>query len=363
MKKSPFSLSALGLAALLAAPAAQAADGPTLYGVLDVGLSSVSNIAGSHDNAVETGMMSPNLWGFRGKESLGNGLSAVYTLEGQFAIDSGATIGSGVFGRQTWVGLESAYGTLTLGKHYDFMFDSLAINHYGPSFKYVSLHNLKAGPFNGLGNPEFGGISLDFDRVGGASRLPNSVKFTSISYQGFSVGALYGLDESADTTHGKTVSAGLNYKRDNAGFSVAFTDVKYRAINHGDDGIRNWGAGGHYVLGPWVLNASYTNTENTYTKAQVDAYQVGATYKLFAATTLLGDLTYMKGNAQLGDVEATQYSFTLDHELSMRTDLYLNLVYQKASGSSTAQAWIPGLSGPSDGQTQTLVRLGLRHFF
>jgi len=363
MRTAPFVLLTLSSAALLATTAVQAAaDGPILYGVVDAGVSHASNINGSSKSLMDTGMMTPNLWGIRGQEDLGGGLKAVYTLEGQFALDTGAVIGSGVFGRQTWVGLSGSYGTLTLGKHYDFMFDSLAVNHYGPSFKYVSLHNLKQGPFAALGNPEFGGISLDFDRVGGASRLGNSIKFTSVGFNGFSVGALYAPNEH-DAVFGKASSAGLNYGSQGLGVSIAYTDVKYRAFNNGSDGIRNWGAGGHYVLGEAVLNASYTNTKNTMTSGAVDAYQAGVTYKVAPATTLLGDITHMKGNSQLQNHRATQYSFTADYELSRRTDAYLNLVYQKASGSPAAQAWIPGLPGASSSDRQTLIRIGMRHFF
>lgn len=363
MRTSTHLLRTISAAALLCGTAMHAAaDGPTLYGVVDAGLSYASNINGSSRSLMDTGMMTPNLWGIRGQEDLGGGLKAVYTLEGQFALDTGAVIGSGVFGRQTWVGLSGNYGTLSLGKHYDFMFDSLAVNHYGPSFKYVSLHNLKQGPFAALGNPEFGGISLDFDRVGGASRLGNSIKFTSTTLNGFSVGALYAPDEH-DVVFGKASSAGLNYSSPSGAVSVAYTDVKYRAFNDGADGIRNWGVGGHYVLGQLVLNGSFTNTKNTMTSGAVDAYQAGVTYKLAPAVTLLGDITYMKGNSQLQNHKATQYSFTADYELTKRTDAYVNLVYQKASGSAAAQAWIPGLPGSSSSDSQTLIRLGLRHFF
>jgi len=48
--------------------------------------------------------------------------------------------------------------------------------------------------------------------------------------------------------------------------------------------------------------------------------------------------------------------------LSKRTDLYVNVLYQKVS-SSVGQAWIESISAPSSTTAQVAVVAGIRHKF
>jgi predicted porin len=57
--------------------------------------------------------------GFRGTEDLGNGLSAVFTLETGTKIDTGEVDAAGtIFNRQAFVGLKSRAGMMALGRQY-----------------------------------------------------------------------------------------------------------------------------------------------------------------------------------------------------------------------------------------------------
>lgn len=109
---------------------------------------------------------------------------------------------------------------------------------------------------------------MDFDRVGGAERIPNSIKFSSANYGGLTFGALYGLGEQPGSfSRDRAYSAGVGYERGPFALSAAITEVRYAAINNGNDGIRTWGLGGRYALGTSNINALYTNTRNTFTGA------------------------------------------------------------------------------------------------
>ncbi|OYO29770.1 porin [Janthinobacterium sp. PC23-8] len=88
---------------------------------------------------VDTGIQSPNLLRFRGSEDLGIGNKAIFMLESRFQLDTGAQVGN-FFGRQAYAGLSGDWGTLTAGNQYEFMFESLSQQRFGPVIKYVSLY-------------------------------------------------------------------------------------------------------------------------------------------------------------------------------------------------------------------------------
>ncbi|MCA3182474.1 MAG: porin, partial [Cupriavidus sp.] len=98
----------------------------TLYGVADVGVE-YANHLGAGDNStvrMQSGNLSGSRWGLRGSEDLGGGLRAVFTLESGFSVDDGrSTQNNRLFGRQAWIGLSNAYGTLSLGRHTTAMYD------------------------------------------------------------------------------------------------------------------------------------------------------------------------------------------------------------------------------------------------
>lgn len=350
------------LMAAIGVPLAAAAQSNlTTYGTLDAGITSISNQGGSRNTTFANGMQIPNLLGFQGSEDLGGGTKAVFKLETQFGLDHGQFIGGSGFTRQTYVGLASPVGTFTMGYQYEFMFESLSAARLAGSLPYVSLYNLQQGPFQGLGTP-YGG--LDFNRVAGAFRVPSSVKFVTKDFNGFNAGVLYGMSEKTGSFGtNSTVSAGVNYANGPWGANAAYTYAKDASINEGKGGIRNWGVGGRYTTSSMQVDAIYTNTQNTFTNARTNVYQVGADFKITPTTILRGDYQLMKGNALVANNKAHQFGVTLDYWFSKRTDIYANLVYQRTSGNGATNAWIAGLPGASDGRSQTALRIGMRHFF
>jgi predicted porin len=74
-------------------------------------------------------------------------------------------------------------------------------------------------------------------------------------------------------------------------------------------------------------------------------------------------------DASSGSVKPKIHSVGLmaDYNLSNRTDVYLQGVYQKVAGDSTQSildnAFIPGVKAPSSTDNQVAVRIALRHKF
>ena len=121
--------------------AAHAQSSVTLYGIVDAGLTYVSNEV-SKDSTVTSdgrvtggkamfgmtgGNIQPSRWGLRGVEDLGGGLKTVFNLESGFNIANGnQAVSNKLFNRQAYVGLSNEYGTVSFGRQYDSVVDYLA---------------------------------------------------------------------------------------------------------------------------------------------------------------------------------------------------------------------------------------------
>ena len=111
--------------------AAQAQSSVTLYGVLDVGLTYINNVAGKKVIEETSDEATSSRVGLKGVEDLGSGVSALFALEMRPQINNG-TVYSPFWNRYSYVGLSSTtYGTLTLGRQFDFMKYSLPIDSGG----------------------------------------------------------------------------------------------------------------------------------------------------------------------------------------------------------------------------------------
>jgi predicted porin len=134
----------VAVAGALAAPVAAMAD-VTVYGTIDTGVRQQSKVVttGTNDDSLLTvtdGMRTTNRWGLRGSEDLGGGLRANFTLEGQYASDTGGGPGpstagqqtttgapQGLFQRKAVVGLSGGAWSVDLGRDYTVNFKSQGI--------------------------------------------------------------------------------------------------------------------------------------------------------------------------------------------------------------------------------------------
>jgi len=358
---SRFKAHAVGIAAAIAllgaAGSAAAQSSVSIYGVQDAGITRVSNAGGGKLNLFDAGIMQAGRLGFRGSEDLGGGMSAVFLLEQGILLDTGA-LGQGglAFGRQSWVGLsDRKLGTLTLGRQYDFMFDALV--------GYINSSMSGGGYAN---NP------LDNDRMSG-QRVNNSIKYQSPVWSGFSAGALVAFSEAANTVRGTGYSRsfGANYKQGPLSLGAAYTylqnatlDVKSlvgstTAVVAGGGYNRVYGVGGSYQITETVVLHGTANNS----RFEGTASAAGAEFRNYQAGVVFSPVAQWRfgvaGNAtQLYDNHYRQLNLTADYLLSKRTDVYVQLIHQKASGNgATANIFL--LPGSSDA-TQTAVRSGVR---
>ncbi|GAB7549407.1 porin [Cupriavidus sp. 8B] len=338
-----------------------AQSGVTIYGIVDGGITYVSN-AGGHSNVLlDTGIMQANRLGFRGTEDLGGGLKAGFTLEMGYSLDTGV-LGQGglAFGRQAFVSLsdENRFGTVRLGRQLDFMYDPLGT---------YNTPTLSAG---GYAN-----YPLDNGRLGG-QRVNNAVKYLSPNYGGITFGAMYGFSEIPGQFSGTGATYSLSASYTNGPFNIgtAYASVKGQKldispiigsptpVSLGGDFAHTWGAGGTYKVVPNVtlyalLTQAIYRGESAASNGTFRNYEGGVAW-LYDYSWNFGfgyTLTTMNGN------KYHQGNLTADYFLSKRTDVYVQTIFQHADGD-TAHAAIISMPG-SSGSNQMLFRVGMRHKF
>ena len=349
-------------ATLLFACHAYAQSNVTLSGLLDAGVSYVSNEGGGHVLKFDDGVAVPNLLKFTGKEDLGGGTHAILVLTNQFEMGTGSFMpGGSLFSREAFVGLDDErYGRLTFGNQYDFMTDSLFFGLDDAAIYTQGIYDFRNGPFAKLALPDNPTGAFDWDRMAGVG-VNNSVKYQSMSYGGFSAGAMYcfgGVAGSFGSNSG--VSAGINYTHGAFGANAAYTQVK-TAVSGAQDSVRNWGVGAHYRIGSVTATALYTAVRNELNGGQVWQAELGGMWQIAPEWSLSGAYMYMKGNEVVDDNHAHQLTATVNYQLSKRTGVYVAALYQRANQGAAAQ--INDVMVTSSSASQFIGRIGVQTRF
>jgi predicted porin len=387
MKKSLLALAALGVFA----GAAHAQSSVTLYGIIDAGFAYNNNSNGQKLYAMNSGNLQGSRWGLRGTEDLGGGLKAIFVLENGFNVFNGRLgQGGAEFGRQAYVGLGSTqFGTVTLGRQYDSVVDYTGAFEVGSQWASY-----------------FGAHPGDLDNMNNSNRVNNAVKYTSANYAGFTFGGLYSLGGNAGQFNRNQIwSVGVGYAQGPLQLGAGYLNVKdpnfsffgntpsSSATGNNMAGSRVYSgfasaktqqvisAGGAYTFGAATVGATYSNTQfkdvgtETGTGLNTGGYTGGSgkfhnaeinfKYQLTPALLLGVAYDYTKGYG-LADAKYHQAMLGADYFLSKRTDVYIDGVYQHASGTdstrASAVANINGLS-PSSTSNQVAAVVGIRHKF
>lgn len=205
----------IALAAVAATGAAMAQSSVTIYGVVDVGFTSVNNSGvGSTDNTgLTSSNMTTNRLGFRGTEDLGGGLKANFQVETGLAADAPAasTIGD----RGAWVGLSGGFGEIRLGREYStsfwsgFLFSPFGTGGVGNGFGFAN--RVVAHTATGQTNPIWNN---------------NAITYTTPRMSGFLVQAQYAFDEVAGANNaGRSVGVRVNYSAGPLSAELGFSDT------------------------------------------------------------------------------------------------------------------------------------------
>lgn len=366
MKRIKKTLS-LSLLTLLAAPPLAGADSnnTTLYGQTRLSVDSVDN----DEDRVEKVADTESRLGVKGFEVIGNGLKAVFQLEVAVNLDDGAGTTGTLFGRgrNSYVGLESGFGTVGLGIYNSpYRETTDKIDVFGSS---LADHNTI------IGNVGNGNTAAEFNL-----REPNTINYWSPKFKGLSFSGQYRLDETdgLDQDH---YSAAAFYEN-----GPLYAALGYEL--HGSEGspVDPDGAGPLPAVGTndteslkfgvaYAFNADKTRVGFVYdriseddadTAFDRDAVYVNLSHKLGNNVFKVGYARAFESDAAVGNDGADFYFAGLSHNLSKRTEVYG--LYAATSNDDNGRF---GLGNSTGGQTPASapgtnlngVSLGIIHKF
>jgi predicted porin len=324
-------LTSVALAAALNAPAF-AQDGVQIYGLLDVFAGSLkSSSMTERTTTVNNGGLTTSYIGFRGREDLGSGLSALFSLESYLRVDLGAAgrfNGDPLFARTAIVGVEGSGGKVTLGRNANPYFVSTLLFNAGRdsfTFSPMILHTFIA---SGLGPTS----------VQGDTAWSNSVLYSSPSVGGATANIVYAYGEEPGRSGQANYGVNLTYFNGNFSSSVAAQRVGVQtSLTNGATRQSAWQLGAAYdfkhlkVFGQVQRVANNNNVDD-------DTYSVGATVPLGGGSMFLSAAQTKRSAPLRSNRERETYSVGYDYILSKRTDIYAAAMRDKVtavpSGSS-----------------------------
>jgi len=366
-------LLAVAIAGAFAAPVAMAdTSNVVIYGTIAVSVDQVDggscqtgvNCQTAPTNAVDNSesrsrvSSNTSIIGFKGTEDLGNGLSAVWQIEQQIALDSNGTSPSGTsglfaHGRNNFAGLSSkSMGTLTFGLQDSPLKTSTgALDLYGGGNTIADYRTL-------------------FATRDSSVRALNSVLYTSPTINGFtgllqtaaqqengSTGSPSFWGASANYANGpifatlayehnkKSITGGTIFDNGGGVTGVAGYDITTSAAT--DAKFKTWRAGFGYNFGVAKVGIAYqshkvsvspistgTTTFTVPTAAGVvsdykrNSWHVSGAYNVTAKTQLglqytkAGDISTNVAGLSGSDTGANQWTLGVNHGLSKRTNVY-----------------------------------------
>lgn len=334
-----------------------------VYGLLDAGVVVERGCQGDCARSrLDSGIASGSRLGIRGREALGRGTSAVYTLEAGVKNDTGANEHEGkLFGRQAFVGLDGPLGMVTMGRQYNLVYEALT----------------------DVADPFHGGMAGNAGNLVGytTKRYDNSIKYQSPRSRSGLIGSvIYSFGESQfnskiNRAYGATigyakgpVNVSISHQRKNNMLDATGTtpavDQSARnsliAANVDFGGAVGYAAYGHSRgegSNHWDMSNPYGAMAQTLPTDRSRDALFGVSVPM-GATTLLA--SYIRKDDQgLANRDADQLAVGASYSMSKRTDFYAALAKIKNRNGAGYGVGTATTRGRGD----HAINVGLRHSF
>jgi predicted porin len=317
---------------------ASAQSAVVIYGVADASVSLEDNGTTGRKTNIGSGNQSTNRFGFRGTEDLGNGLKAIFNVEGGYAIDTGAG-DAALFGRRAVVGLEGAtWGQITIGREYT---------------PIASIAQFSDALGQGLFGTNLGAFGTD--KL--TRRVSNSVNYASqVMAGGLRLRGMYAAGEKTTGASNNMLGAGLEYV--GANFSAGFAWQNFeRVAMPGDD--KEYIFGLAYKMDAWEVKGNRMVADQAGPGNKFEENNLGLTYTT-GAHKLLANYKQNRRNA----AKAHGYTFGYTYTLSKRTNLYASYAHLENNATGTFVLASAGTTiTPGAGKDPSATTFGVRHLF
>jgi GBP family porin len=353
----------LGVVGGVLTGAAWAQSSVTVYGIADVAVqhTSFSRPGMGSQGAVVSGHRNGSRWGLRGSEDLGGGNRAMFQIEQGIQMDTGQ-LGQGgrAWGRQAYVGLDSPYGTLALGRISTFD---------GGAFDMFT----QIDPFNaGYG---VGTLASTFTAAGGL-RVDNAIVYRTPKLGPFRAGALHSFQtngQEASDTNTRFDHVGANFSSGPVYVAVTYSLAKFPSARSFND-MKMLYLGGTYDFKAVKLHGAYgiekgvrsdilsavgATADGTDAKSWMLGVSVpfGPLNSRFFAGAQRRDGKAMTVGANAFNADRRVYALGYEYHLSRRTILHVSAA--KSSGSGT----LAPDRAATDFANKRDFTLGMTHFF
>jgi len=325
----------------LGATQALAQSSVTLFGQVDQWIGAKELPGAERAWGVSGGGMQTSYWGLKGQEDLGNNLKAIFSIEGFFSANNGqygAYKGDAFFSRNSYVGLESVYGTLTAGRHTTPYFVSTVLfNPFVDSYNFspVVLHTF---------------LGLQGQGLVGDSGWNNSIQYQTPDFSGLNATAIYAFGNAAGQTGQNKWGGTVGYTHGPFAAMAAYQQVKFNfkpndlgTVAPGFSSQQAAQLGATYDFGLMKLYAQYQYMNDAI--APVGAHSNGGQFGVsvpLGAGKALASYAYTK---MVGSIEVTRNTWSVgyDYSLSKRTDVYAAYLNDRATGLSSGNTFGVGI--------------------
>jgi len=277
--------------------------------------------------------------GVKGDEDLGDGLKASYLME--IAINADTNDTPTKYNRQSFVGLDGAFGGIKIGRQYSPSFNALAaVDPSGVSgFNgYMALNGFQTSNGFYYTSPSLSGFNLILGSHEGenADSSTGNIATFGATYNG---GPLYASITQETTTKG-TTAVGLTST--NLVGSTTAGENKLRTIAATYDlGVAKIG----------VLNENIDNSSNS-SEAKATHFSVAVPVGSFTLGAIVGNGSYTTNATGATSVDMSSVGITADYAMSKRTKVYFRY------GETTDK-----VSSSTATEKSSTVAIGLFHSF
>lgn len=354
VKKSFIALAALATVAT----SVQAQSSVTVYGVMDMGITTVDKVGttaatASRNTGLTSGGLSTPRFGFKGSEDLGSGLKATFVLESEIIADTGTSaIGSDsgiLFNRESTVALsQNGVGTVKLGRQ------NAEDYNFAAKYDAFGSNNIGGWVASNKGGSSSSSATLDVNK-----RYANAVGLQSAPIMGvvFTVQHAFGESAGAPDYDRSSVYA-AEYSHGPFGLAIAHANQ-----NSSGATTHRTSLYAKYDFNVVDLRFGYASKETSSTTT-FSGYFVGFKAPISTNIGLIGQ--YNKFDSDTGEKPSVS-ALGATYAFSKRTTAYLIGAKSNQNNNSTqylvSDSKYQNFNAVAAGVNQTALSIGIRHTF